>query len=99
MEPKLAMLFVFLTFVVCSTSHPDPSVVGYSQEDLAVPNIILDLFASWSVNHSKTYASSKEKVKRYEVFKQNLMHITETNREWELLAGLEPVCRHVSRRV
>jgi xylem cysteine proteinase len=81
MELKLAMLFLFLTSVVCSASHQDPSVVGYSQVDLAVPNILLDLFASWSVNHSKTYASSKEKVKRYEVFKQNLMHITETNRK------------------
>ncbi|KAF0935141.1 hypothetical protein E2562_030424 [Oryza meyeriana var. granulata] len=32
------------------------------------------------VKHRKIYASPKEKVKRYEIFKQNLRHIVETNR-------------------
>ncbi|GJN22029.1 hypothetical protein PR202_gb09558 [Eleusine coracana subsp. coracana] len=81
MESKLSMLVMFLTFVVCSASHQNPAVVGYSQEDLAVPNKILDLFASWSFKHSKVYASPKEKVKRYDIFKQNLMHIAETNKK------------------
>ncbi|TVU28238.1 hypothetical protein EJB05_19747, partial [Eragrostis curvula] len=75
------MLFLFLALVACSASHHDPFVVGYSQEDLALPNRLLDLFTSWSVKHSKIYTSPKEKVKRYDIFKQNLMHIAETNRK------------------
>ncbi|KAG8059645.1 hypothetical protein GUJ93_ZPchr0002g24964 [Zizania palustris] len=67
-------------FVACRAGHQDPSVVGYSQEDLALPNSLFDLFTSWSVKHRKTYASPKVKVKRYEIFKQNLRHIVETNR-------------------
>lgn len=82
MESKLSVFFLLLGFAACScsSSHHDPSVVGYSQEDIALPNKILDLFGSWSVKHSKIYASPKEKVKRYEVFRQNLKHIVETNR-------------------
>lgn len=80
MEPKLPVFVLFLAFAACSASHHrDPSVVGYSQEDLALPNGLVNLFASWSVKHSKIYASPKEKSKRYEIFKQNLMHIAETN--------------------
>ncbi|CAL4885003.1 unnamed protein product [Urochloa decumbens] len=82
MEHKLTVLFLFLVFAVCSANqHHDPSVVGYSQEDLALPSRLLGLFTSWSVKHSKIYASPKEKVKRYKVFKQNLMHIAETNKK------------------
>jgi hypothetical protein len=33
------------------------------------------------LNFELFYASPKEKVKRYEVFKQNLIHIAETNRK------------------
>ncbi|XP_006647791.2 cysteine protease XCP2-like [Oryza brachyantha] len=82
MDSKLSMLFLFLCFVACvaTASHHDPSVVGYSQEDLALPNKLVDLFTSWSVKHRKIYGSPKEKVKRYEIFKQNLKHIVETNR-------------------
>jgi xylem cysteine proteinase len=82
MESKLSVFFLLLGFAACScsSSHHDPSVVGYSQEDITLPNKILDLFGSWSVKHSKIYASPKEKVKRYEVFRQNLKHIVETNR-------------------
>jgi xylem cysteine proteinase len=87
MEPKLAVaVFVlFLAFAACSANHHhhhhhhrDPSVVGYSQEDLALPS---SLFRSWSVKHGKLYASPTEKLERYEIFKQNLMHIAETNRK------------------
>jgi len=82
MEPKLPVLVLFLAFAACSASHHrDPSVVGYSQEDLALPSRLVNLFKSWSVKHSKIYASPKEKVKRYGIFKQNLMHIAETNRK------------------
>ncbi|KAM0876508.1 hypothetical protein ACQ4PT_036130 [Festuca glaucescens] len=82
MESKLSVFFLLLGFAACScsASHHNPSVVGYSQEDIAVPNKILDLFGSWSVKHSKIYVSPKEKVKRYEVFRHNLKHIVETNR-------------------
>uniref|UniRef100_A0ACD5YY44 Uncharacterized protein n=1 Tax=Avena sativa TaxID=4498 RepID=A0ACD5YY44_AVESA len=82
MEPKLSVIFLpLLGFIACSSaSHHDPSVVGYSQEDLVLPHKVLDLFSSWSAKHSKIYASPKEKVKRYEVFRQNLKHIVETNR-------------------
>ena len=82
MESKLPLLFLYLAFAACSANqHHDPSVVGYSLEDLALPSKLLDLFTSWSVKHSKIYASPKEKAKRYRVFKQNLMHIAETNRK------------------
>lgn len=82
MGSKLSLFFLSLGFVAYSSSasHNDPSVVGYSQEDLALPYKLVDLFSSWSVKHSKIYVSPEEKVKRYEVFKQNLKHIVETNR-------------------
>lgn len=78
------MFFLLIVFAACccssSATHHDPSVVGYSQEDVALPSRILDLFSSWSVKHSKVYVTPKEKVQRYEVFRQNLKHIVETNR-------------------
>uniref|UniRef100_A0A0E0K4E8 Uncharacterized protein n=1 Tax=Oryza punctata TaxID=4537 RepID=A0A0E0K4E8_ORYPU len=82
MDSKLSMLFLLLVFEACpaTASHHDPSVVGYSQEDLALPNKLVGLFTSWSVKHRKIYASPKEKVKRYEIFKRNLRHIVDTNR-------------------
>ncbi|RLM80759.1 hypothetical protein C2845_PM12G25150 [Panicum miliaceum] len=64
MKSKFPVLFLCLAFAACSANqHHDPSVVGYSQEDLALPSKLLDLFTSWSVKHSKIYASPKEKVK------------------------------------
>ncbi|KAJ1280720.1 hypothetical protein BS78_04G254200 [Paspalum vaginatum] len=82
MESKLPTLFLLLALGACSARHHhDPSVVGYSQEDLALPSRLVELFTSWSVNHSKIYTSPKEKATRYGIFKQNLMHIAETNRK------------------
>ncbi|XP_044951968.1 cysteine protease XCP1-like isoform X1 [Hordeum vulgare subsp. vulgare] len=88
MDSELSIVFfLLLGFAACScscsssraTHHHDPSVVGYSQEEIALPNRIHDLFSSWSVKHSKVYVTPKEKVRRYEVFRQNLKHIVETN--------------------
>ncbi|XP_037448025.1 cysteine protease XCP1-like [Triticum dicoccoides] len=86
MDSELStVFFLLIVFAACccsssSATHHDPSVVGYSQEDLALPSRILDLFSSWSVKHSRVYVTPKEKVRRYEVFRQNLKHIVETNR-------------------
>ncbi|KAL6853988.1 hypothetical protein ACP4OV_020017 [Aristida adscensionis] len=56
------------------------SIVGYSEEDLSSPTRLFDLFERWLSRHGKAYASMEEKLRRFEVFKDNLRHIDETNR-------------------
>ncbi|WVZ95772.1 hypothetical protein U9M48_041495 [Paspalum notatum var. saurae] len=57
------------------------SIVGYSPEDLASHDRLIKLFEEWVAKHRKAYASFEEKLRRFEVFKDNLKHIDEINRE------------------
>ncbi|OEL12869.1 Cysteine protease XCP2 [Dichanthelium oligosanthes] len=59
----------------------DFSIVGYSSEDLSSHGRLMELFERWLSRHGKAYASLEEKLRRFEVFKDNLHHIDETNRK------------------
>ncbi|WOL08493.1 beta-D-glucan exohydrolase [Canna indica] len=54
---------------------------GYAEDDLTSHDKLLELFESWMEKHSKSYASFAKKLRRFEVFKDNLKHIDETTRK------------------
>ncbi|KAL6549185.1 Cysteine protease xcp2 [Orobanche hederae] len=56
------------------------SIVGYSPDDLTCIDKLVNLFESWTEKHGKKYESVKEKLHRFEIFKDNLKHIDERNK-------------------
>lgn len=77
----LVALLIVLFITACFALPRDYSIVGYSEADLSSTDRLIDLFESWMSKHGKSYESFKEKLKRFEIFKDNLKHIDETNRE------------------
>lgn len=59
----------------------DFSIVGYSPEDLTCLDKLIQLFESWISKHNKAYESTEEKLRRFEIFKDNLKHIDQTNKK------------------
>ncbi|WCJ44754.1 Cysteine protease XCP2 [Euphorbia peplus] len=59
----------------------DFSIVGYTSQDLSSNDRLIDLFESWISRFGKAYESIEEKLQRFEVFKDNLFHIDETNKK------------------
>ncbi|WOK95304.1 hypothetical protein Cni_G04011 [Canna indica] len=76
-------LLLFSMFLLpCFAYLPgDFSIVGYAEDDLTSHDKLLELFESWMEKHRKSYASFAEKLRRFEVFEDNLKHIDETNRK------------------
>ncbi|KAI4336680.1 hypothetical protein L6164_015176 [Bauhinia variegata] len=70
-----------VSLCVFSAFGRDLSIVGYSPEDLKSADKLIDLFESWMSKHGKIYQSIEEKLRRFDIFKDNLMHIDETNRK------------------
>lgn len=62
-----------------AASH-DYSIVGYSPEDLESHDKLIELFENWLSSFEKAYETVEEKWHRFEVFKDNLKHIDETNK-------------------
>ncbi|KAG0464996.1 hypothetical protein HPP92_019160 [Vanilla planifolia] len=77
---KLSLLFLSVLLAPCLAIPSEYSIVGYTQEDLTSHNCLIDLFESWMAKHNKSYATFKEMVWRFNVFKDNLKHIDETNK-------------------
>lgn len=77
---KLSLL-LSMCLVTCLALPRDFSIVGYSEDDLNSHDRLIDLFESWMSKHSKVYKSFEEKLRRFEVFKDNLKHIDETNKK------------------
>ncbi|RWR78290.1 cysteine protease XCP1 [Cinnamomum micranthum f. kanehirae] len=75
--PLLSLSMFLIVFSVCAR---DFSIVGYSQDDLTSQDKLIELFESWLSKHSKSYSSIEEKFHRFEIFKDNLKHIDETNK-------------------
>ncbi|KAJ3694683.1 hypothetical protein LUZ60_000060 [Juncus effusus] len=48
---------------------------------LSPPVKLSDIFEGWINEHTKTYDSLEEKLRRFEIFKQNLKRIEETNKQ------------------
>lgn len=78
---KLSFLaYFFLLFAFSTTFAQDFSIVGYSPKDLTCIDELINLFESWIEKHGKGYKSLEEKLHRFEIFKDNLMHIDERNK-------------------
>ncbi|XP_057973675.1 cysteine protease XCP2-like [Malania oleifera] len=80
---KLSLLGLFVFLFGCrwrgSLSH-DYSIVGYSPEDLGSTGRLMELFEAWMSKHGRVYECMEEKLRRFEVFKDNLVHIDERNK-------------------
>uniref|UniRef100_A0ACD5W7B7 Uncharacterized protein n=1 Tax=Avena sativa TaxID=4498 RepID=A0ACD5W7B7_AVESA len=78
---KLSLALLLLCVGACVARNSEFSIVGYSEEDLSSHDRIVELFERWLAKHQKAYASFEEKLHRFEIFKDNLKHIDEINRE------------------
>uniref|UniRef100_A0A7C9CR28 Phospholipase A(2) n=1 Tax=Opuntia streptacantha TaxID=393608 RepID=A0A7C9CR28_OPUST len=59
----------------------DFSIIGYSPDDLSSNERLHNLFVSWMSKHRKFYSDVEERLLRFEVFKDNLKHIDERNKQ------------------
>ncbi|KAL5713738.1 Cysteine protease xcp1 [Ranunculus cassubicifolius] len=78
---KLSLLSLSMYLIVCSSLPDEFSILGYSPEDLTCIDKLINLFESWMSKHGKAYESIDEKLHRFELFKENLKHIDETNKK------------------
>ncbi|XP_062230511.1 cysteine protease XCP2-like [Phragmites australis] len=82
---KLSLAVVLLmcagACLVEALPHRDFSIVGYSPDDLASHDRLIKLFEEWVAKYRKAYASFEEKLRRFEVFEDNLKHIDEINKK------------------
>ncbi|XP_010526865.1 PREDICTED: cysteine protease XCP1 [Tarenaya hassleriana] len=78
---SLSVFALSLSGLLCCALAHDFSIVGYSPEHLASTDKLLYLFGSWMSKHSKFYGSLEERVHRFEIFRDNLMHINRRNNE------------------
>jgi xylem cysteine proteinase len=78
---KISLLAFSASLFVCFALAQDFSIVGYSPEHLTCIDKIIQLFESWLSKHGKTYRSMEEKLHRFEIFKENLKHIDQRNKE------------------
>ncbi|PKU69151.1 cysteine protease XCP2 [Dendrobium catenatum] len=77
----LSFLFFSLVLFSSSAIPSEFSIVGYREGDLTSHDSLIDLFESWMAKHNKSYDTIKEMMRRFEVFKDNLKHIDETNKK------------------
>ncbi|CBI37727.3 unnamed protein product, partial [Vitis vinifera] len=78
---KVSILALSLSLLAFSSLARDFSIVGYSPEDLTCIDKLIARFESWVSKHGKVYKSMEEKLHRFEVFRENLNHIDERNKE------------------
>ncbi|CAN1315762.1 Cysteine protease XCP1 [Linum perenne] len=76
----LLLLALAATSATLLVSGRDFSIVGYSSDDLTSTDKLVDLFESWIEKHGKIYETIEEKLTRFEIFKDNLFHIDQTNK-------------------
>ncbi|KAJ8772662.1 hypothetical protein K2173_027839 [Erythroxylum novogranatense] len=85
MSPSYCSMLFFIAFSVSMVANSaishDFSIVGYIPDDLKSTDRLIDLFESWIDKHGKIYKSVEEKLQRFEIFKNNLFHIDETNKK------------------
>ncbi|KAJ4846627.1 Cysteine protease xcp1 [Turnera subulata] len=78
---KISLLIFFASFFFSSVAARDFSIVGYSPEHLTSIGKLIQLFELWMSKHGKTYKCMDEKLHRFEVFRDNLKHIDERNKQ------------------
>ncbi|KAJ8645245.1 hypothetical protein MRB53_006993 [Persea americana] len=81
LSSKLFLFSISMFLLICFVLARDFSIVGYSPDDLTSEDRLLELFEKWLSKHGRVYASIEEKWHRFEVFKDNLKHIDETNKK------------------
>uniref|UniRef100_A0A0D9YKN8 Uncharacterized protein n=1 Tax=Oryza glumipatula TaxID=40148 RepID=A0A0D9YKN8_9ORYZ len=85
MNSKLHLALVLLLLCggacVAVAMPSELSIVGYSEEDLASHERLMELFEKFMAKYRKAYSSLEEKLRRFEVFKDNLNHIDEENKK------------------
>ncbi|XP_010928804.1 cysteine protease XCP1 [Elaeis guineensis] len=77
----ITLSLLSMCLITCLALPRDFSIIGYSEDDLSSHDRLIELFESWMSKHSKVYKSFEEKLRRFEVFKDNLKHIDETNKK------------------
>ncbi|KAK9135610.1 hypothetical protein Syun_014940 [Stephania yunnanensis] len=78
---KLFLSLFTISLLAFSSIAHDFSILGYSTEDLTCIDKLIILFESWLAKHGKVYESIEEKLHRFEIFKDNLKHIDDTNKK------------------
>lgn len=78
---KVSVLALSLSLFAFSSLAEDFSILGYSPEDLTCIDKLIARFELWVSKHGKVYKSVEEKLHRFEVFRENLKHIDEMNKE------------------
>ncbi|KAL5976900.1 Cysteine protease xcp1 [Asimina triloba] len=78
---KLSFLIFSIFLIAGSALARDFSIMGYSPDDLTSEDRLIDLFELWLAKYRKVYDSIEEKLHRFEIFKDNLNHIDETNKK------------------
>ncbi|KAJ8453071.1 hypothetical protein Cgig2_014834 [Carnegiea gigantea] len=73
--------FAVLFLGACQALAHDFSIIGYLPDDLSSNERLHDLFVSWMSKHRKFYDDVEERLLRFEVFKDNLKHIDERNKQ------------------
>uniref|UniRef100_A0A0D9VAU3 Uncharacterized protein n=1 Tax=Leersia perrieri TaxID=77586 RepID=A0A0D9VAU3_9ORYZ len=77
----LLMLFVCSCLALADHRPSEFSIVGYSEDDLTSHDKLIELFERFMAKYKKAYSSFEEKLKRFEVFKDNLNHIDDQNKK------------------
>ncbi|KAH7566988.1 hypothetical protein ACOSP7_011332 [Xanthoceras sorbifolium] len=78
---KVVFIAFSISLLAYSSFARDFSIVGYSPDDLTSNDRLIDLFEKWMSKFEKVYESIEEKLKRFEIFQDNLLHIDETNKK------------------
>ncbi|GLT35276.1 hypothetical protein SLA2020_097430 [Shorea laevis] len=77
---KIFLIAFSISLLSFSSLARDYSIVGYSPDDLTSMDKLMELFESWMDKHGKIYETIEEKLRKFDVFKDNLNHIDETNK-------------------
>lgn len=81
MASKCFLFALSVSLLACTSIAHDFSIVGYSPEHLTSMEKLIELFETWMAKHGKTYNGIEEKIHRFGIFRDNLNHIDERNKE------------------
>ncbi|KAM1538829.1 hypothetical protein ACFX10_003701 [Malus domestica] len=81
---KISLLSFLVPLFLGSALAHEFSIVGYSPEDLTCMDKFIMLFEKWISKHGKIYESMEEKLHRFEIFRDNVKHIDERNKNLDV---------------
>ncbi|GLU00095.1 hypothetical protein SLE2022_174890 [Rubroshorea leprosula] len=77
---KIFLIAFSMSLLSFSSLARGYSIVGYWPDDLTSMDKLMELFESWMDKHGKIYETIEEKLRKFDVFKDNVNHIDETNK-------------------